>query len=481
MSVYGLQRWFLLGFLSSVVLVSSSIHAQYVELAWDQYSPSLADEWDWPASLAEPCDTTGGIWACGITGYECMTAVRYSSGGNQVWLGSIGPQPGRFVGAAGVIPLPGGGAYVAGSQDDLASKAVAVKFDAVGDTSWVAEYESPLGFTKAGAIAVDHLGSLYLASLNEDIWGEHDGDEYALVKYDSSGAELWSREYQVQGGYQAAPDLVLDSEENAIVCGREMCIKWDSLGTLQWYVPLTGGSLHGPVVDDSDNLYLVQGPTLWKFSPYGDTLLQVDLDALVPSTERLPTSSQLVLFKDTTLYYCNNAVTSKIDTLGNVIWQTSEAIGRMDVDNDGNIYVLNSVNQDLRIQKLNPESELVWTYWYDGRGHDWDRAVDIVVNDSAVVFVLGQCPIPDEWFTTDWVTLKLVQTPFICGDINGDQSGPDIADLVYLVSYMFGEGPDLPYPILGDIDGDGNQSDIADLVYLVTYMFQGGPPPSPCN
>ena len=28
-----------------------------------------------------------------------------------------------------------------------------------------------------------------------------------------------------------------------------------------------------------------------------------------------------------------------------------------------------------------------------------------------------------------------------CGDVNGNGAGPDIADLVYLVAYMFSSGP----------------------------------------
>ena len=72
------------------------------------------------------------------------------------------------------------------------------------------------------------------------------------------------------------------------------------------------------------------------------------------------------------------------------------------------------------------------------------------------------------------------------GDINHNGSGPDIADLVYLVNYMFNGGPapvcqdlDESYPE-ADVDGSGNGPDIADLVYLVNYMFNGGPAPVPC-
>ncbi len=66
------------------------------------------------------------------------------------------------------------------------------------------------------------------------------------------------------------------------------------------------------------------------------------------------------------------------------------------------------------------------------------------------------------------------------GDVNHDGVGPDIADLVYLVEYMFSAGSLLACPVEADVNGDGVGPDIADLVYLVSYMFSSGPPPQPC-
>ncbi|MCK4606168.1 MAG: right-handed parallel beta-helix repeat-containing protein, partial [candidate division Zixibacteria bacterium] len=71
---------------------------------------------------------------------------------------------------------------------------------------------------------------------------------------------------------------------------------------------------------------------------------------------------------------------------------------------------------------------------------------------------------------------------FLRGDIDHSEVLPiDIADLVYLVDYMFNEGP---APVCwgeGDVDGSGVEPiDIADLVYLVDYMFNSGPEPPPC-
>lgn len=71
-----------------------------------------------------------------------------------------------------------------------------------------------------------------------------------------------------------------------------------------------------------------------------------------------------------------------------------------------------------------------------------------------------------------------VVTYYRCGDIDGSLTEViDIADLVYLVDYMFNDGPAPPIPEAIDMDGSGGQLNIADLVYIVDYMFNDGPPP----
>ncbi len=67
------------------------------------------------------------------------------------------------------------------------------------------------------------------------------------------------------------------------------------------------------------------------------------------------------------------------------------------------------------------------------------------------------------------------------GDINHDGAPLiDIADLVYLVDFMFADGPAPPCAQEGDIDGSGGLLDISDLVYLVDFMFNDGPVAPAC-
>jgi hypothetical protein len=71
--------------------------------------------------------------------------------------------------------------------------------------------------------------------------------------------------------------------------------------------------------------------------------------------------------------------------------------------------------------------------------------------------------------------IAIVEFPFIDGDANGD-SLIDIADVVFLISYLFENGP-VPYPFdAGDADCSGI-IDIADVIYLLNYIFLDGPVP----
>jgi len=91
-------------------------------------------------------------------------------------------------------------------------------------------------------------------------------------------------------------------------------------------------------------------------------------------------------------------------------------------------------------------------------------------------------PLPSQVQAT--VTLRYLPPSACCvliGDINHDGTGPDISDLVYLVTYMFQGGPEPTHLASVDVNGNGVGPDIEDLIFLVTFMFQDGPAPVPCE
>jgi len=122
--------------------------------------------------------------------------------------------------------------------------------------------------------------------------------------------------------------------------------------------------------------------------------------------------------------------------------------------------------------------------------HDGDGLVECTIDaggwdgDPSVIGGDDNCPLhynPGQ-ADTDGDGVGDVCCCFVSGDINHDGSSvPDIADLVYLVAYMFSGGPAPICLLEADPNGDASSvPDIADLVYLVAYMFSGGPAPVPC-
>ena len=65
------------------------------------------------------------------------------------------------------------------------------------------------------------------------------------------------------------------------------------------------------------------------------------------------------------------------------------------------------------------------------------------------------------------------------GDVNGDGEGPNVADLTFLIDYLFTGGT--PPPNMGDadLDCDGNVN-VAELTILIDHLFKGGPAPIAC-
>ncbi|MGB2990078.1 MAG: FG-GAP-like repeat-containing protein [Candidatus Zixiibacteriota bacterium] len=71
--------------------------------------------------------------------------------------------------------------------------------------------------------------------------------------------------------------------------------------------------------------------------------------------------------------------------------------------------------------------------------------------------------------------LTITESALIRGDANGD-GVVNIGDVVFLVAYLYKNGP-APNPLwVGDANSDGIVN-IGDVVYLVSYLYKGGPPP----
>ncbi|MCX6831104.1 MAG: dockerin type I repeat-containing protein, partial [candidate division Zixibacteria bacterium] len=121
-------------------------------------------------------------------------------------------------------------------------------------------------------------------------------------------------------------------------------------------------------------------------------------------------------------------------------------------------------NTEIVHNHMIPPSVTRTQFTYDGNGN---MTVDLGQNWSG-----------SAWVNSDRaVYVYQAALAVSCGDV--DASGSvDIADVVYLIAYIFSGGA-APNPLAaGDVDCSG-EINIADIVYLINYIFRGGA--APCN
>ncbi len=74
-------------------------------------------------------------------------------------------------------------------------------------------------------------------------------------------------------------------------------------------------------------------------------------------------------------------------------------------------------------------------------------------------------------------TFDCIEPPtYVCGDIDGDESDPNVADLTYLVDYFFKSGPPPPVLDAANVDGVDSEINVTDISTMVDYLFRSGPP-----
>jgi hypothetical protein len=128
---------------------------------------------------------------------------------------------------------------------------------------------------------------------------------------------------------------------------------------------------------------------------------------------------------------------------------------------------------------------------------EYTLALGSIEGPAEITFEVGEGEEGPSFIWDCWglrSTLPTYPETYCMGEIRGNVDydpgdNIDISDLVYLVDYMFNQGPEPPCWEEANIDGSGPANppsdgqadiDISDLVYLVDYMFTGGPPPAAC-
>jgi hypothetical protein len=265
-----------------------------------------------------------------------------------------------------------GNVYVAGyTQSFGASGALLVKYDSSGNQLWNATF-GQTGDTGYG-VKTDPLGNVYMAG-STTIFGLGSTDAF-LVKYDSSGTELWNRSW---GGADSdvANSIAFDSLGNVYLAGSAksfsvggdidvFLVKYDPSGNQQWnrtWGGADGDFQYGLAINPSGDIY-ISGITASFGAGGGDVLI---------------------------LKYNGSG-----DYQWNATWGGAGDDGSRSLvlDSTGNVYIVGYTgsfgagNLDVLLAKYDPSGTQLWNTTFGWAS--WEYGAGLALDASGNVYVAG--------------------------------------------------------------------------------------------
>lgn len=155
-----------------------------------------------------------------VTGYSTrnnidFTTIKYNSRGTQEWVAYFNGSGNGEDKAYAITVDKDGFVYVTGYSSNLngSTDYATVKYNSSGVQVWVAYYAGPAGTNnKALAIAVDKKGHVYVTGGSDAI--NNGNSDYATIKYSSTGVQQWVARYNGQANSDdIANSLVLVQED----------------------------------------------------------------------------------------------------------------------------------------------------------------------------------------------------------------------------------------------------------------------------
>jgi hypothetical protein len=114
--------------------------------------------------------------------------LKYDAGGNLLWSASPSRKPGSY-GLALALDSAGNVCVTGEEREDF----LTAKYSPAGDLLWAARYDGPgFGADRARAIAMDGAGNVVVTGPSHD---ERSSLDYATVKYNRDGKQLWVARY----------------------------------------------------------------------------------------------------------------------------------------------------------------------------------------------------------------------------------------------------------------------------------------------
>ncbi len=450
-----------------LVLFASAALAQPVE-EWVARYNGPGNDRDYALALA--LDASGNAYVTGVS-YGSGTnddyaTIKYSSSGNQLWVRRYNG-PGNGVDWARALASDASGnVYVTGQSEGSGTDFdyATIKYGSSGSQLWVARYNGPGNYWDyALALALDASGNVYVTGAS---WGSHTNEDYATIKYDPEGNQLWVARYNGPGNYwDVASALALDASGNVYVTGKSIgsgssadyaTIKYDSDGNELWVRRYNGPGNdldegYALALDASRNVYV----TGWSYGSagerdyatikYSSSGNQLWVRRYNGPGNGVDWARALASDASSNVYVTgwsegsgtdDNYATIKYDSDGNQLWVSRyngpgndhDGANGLALDASGNIYVTgvsigSGSSADCATIKYDSGGNQLWVARYNGPGNYWDEAYALALDASRNVYVTGKSI--GSGAHLDYATIKYSQEArewSVCSFINGDNN-----------------------------------------------------------
>jgi uncharacterized delta-60 repeat protein len=350
---------------------------------WGQLYNGSGNAEDFAYAIA--VDAAGNVYVTGTSRgsgtFDDYVTIKYDTNGDFVWgQGYNGPGNSNDV-ATSIAVDAAGNVYVTGQSFGSTTlfDYATVKYNTAGDEMWVQRYHGPGdGSDKATSIAVDAAGNVYVTGESP---GSGSGKDYATIKYNTSGTGLWLQRYNGTGNSDDyAKNIAVDASGNVYVTGDS----WGSGGTGSDYVTIK---------------YNTDGYSQWVQRYNG------------PPGTGLDQAFSLAVDASGNVYVTGNSsgsgtgpdyATIKYSTTGVMLWASRyngpgnnfDYAYALALDASGNVYVTGrssgsgGTGSDYSTVKYSTNGDEQWVQRYTELDFDW--ASSIAVDASGNVYVTGR-------------------------------------------------------------------------------------------
>ncbi len=346
---------------------------------------------------------TGRTWTGAASNNDIVT-IKYNSLGDSLWVKKYNGAGNNHDEAVAIEVDASGNVYVTGtsfgtmSSHGLFQNYITVKYNSSGVQQWAASYNGPGSDNDyAQSIAVDASGNVYITGVSGGgSTGSGDTyDDYATIKYNSSGVQQWVSRYTGVGGtgLDYAYQLKIDASGNVYVTGKSTgttsnldyaTIKYNTAGTMMWVSRYNGpdndnDEAYSIALDRTGNVYVTGksdgGASMFDIATvkYNSTGVQQWVSRFNGSSSTNDDGKAITVDTSSNVYvtgYSTNPTTAqdfqtiKYNTLGAQQWEVkytnSGSAGSSDMAvsvysaNNGDVYVAGSSAIDYAVVKYAP-------------------------------------------------------------------------------------------------------------------------------